>query len=84
VILEADAPDLGSEAVSPREMLTEQVRLVYRMASGAPWTMLGVSLFIAVVLHDLGPPIYIWLAGQAALKLGAYMDYTWVFTEGPL
>ncbi len=67
--------DAGLEdAATEREVLIEQVRLVYRMVSGAPWTMLGVSVFVAAVLHDLGPPIWIWLAVQVVLKVFAFVE----------
>ncbi len=67
------------DQVPEREVLAEQVRLVYRMVSTAPWTMLGISVLVTVVLHDIGPPIYLWLAVQVALKVGAYVEYRWLF-----
>ena len=71
-------------AATEREVLVEQVRLVYRMVSGAPWTMLGVSVFVAAVLHDLGPPIWIWLAVQVALKAAAFVELKIFFPQNKI
>lgn len=72
------------EKVSARDVLAEQVRLVHRMASGSAWTMSLFSAFVAAVLHDLGPPVLVWLAVQLALKLAAYVELKWFFPDAAI
>ncbi|MBY8823842.1 hybrid sensor histidine kinase/response regulator [Sphingomonas colocasiae] len=69
------------EPISEREVLIEQVRIVYRTVGRAGWTMMFLSIFVAAVLHDQGLPILIWLAVQIALKLATFAEMRWFFSE---
>lgn len=69
------------ELVSPRDLLVEQVRIVYRTVGRAGWTMMFLSLFVAAVLHNQGWPIWIWLAVQVTLKLSTFAEMRWFFSE---
>lgn len=71
----------AEEPFSPRDLLVEQVRIVYRNIGRAGWTMTFLSLFVAAVLHDQGWPIWIWLAVQIALKLSTFAEMRWFFSE---
>lgn len=78
------APTTGAlpeELVSPRDLLVEQVRIVYRTVGRAGWTMMFLSAFVAAVLHNQGLPILIWLAVQVALKLSTFAEMRWFFSE---
>lgn len=65
--------------ISPREIRTEQVRVVYRMLGQSAWLTLLLSLFAAAVLHDQGPRIWIWLAVQLSLKLSTQIELRWFY-----
>ena len=69
------------DLVSPRDLLIEQVRIVYRTVARAGWTMMFLSVFVAAVLHNQGLPIAIWLAVQVALKLSTFAEMRWFFSE---
>ena len=71
----------SDEPISEREVLIEQVRIVYRTVGRAGWTMMFLSVFVAAVLHDQGLPILIWLAVQVALKLATFAEMRWFFSE---
>jgi signal transduction histidine kinase/CheY-like chemotaxis protein len=80
------APTIGAisaaeEPISEREVLIEQVRIVYRTVGRAGWTMMFLSVFVAAVLHNQGLPILIWLAVQVALKLATFAEMRWFFSE---
>jgi signal transduction histidine kinase/CheY-like chemotaxis protein len=78
------APTTGAlpeDLVSPRDLLVEQVRIVYRTVGRAGWTMMFLSAFVAAVLHNQGLPILIWLGVQVALKLSTFAEMRWFFSE---
>jgi signal transduction histidine kinase/ActR/RegA family two-component response regulator len=77
----ARAISASEESISEREVLIEQVRLVYRAVGRAGWTMMFLSVFVAAVLHDQGLPILIWLAVQISLKLTTFAEMRWFFSE---
>jgi len=69
------------ERISERDVLIEQVRIVYRTVGRAGWTMMFLSVFVAAVLHNQGLPILIWLAVQVTLKLATFAELRWFFSE---
>lgn len=77
-------PAVPEEPASEREVLIEQVRLVYRAVGRAGWTMLFLSAFVAAVLHDQGLPILAWLAVQVVLKLATFAEMRWFFSEAQI
>jgi two-component system, sensor histidine kinase len=80
----AAEPAVPEETATEREVLIEQVRIVYRTVGRAGWTMLFLSAFVAAVLHDQGWPILAWLAVQVALKLATFAEMRWFFSEAQI
>lgn len=80
-ILAKDDLAAAEALVSPRDLLIEQVRIVYRTVARAGWTMMFLSAFVAAVLHNQGLPILIWLGVQVALKLSTFAEMRWFFSE---
>ena len=69
----------GLAGISPRAVLTEQVRVVYSMLGQSAWMTLVLSGFVAFVLRGNGPVVWAWLAIQAALKLGEQAELRWFY-----
>lgn len=64
----------GLGQVSPDQILTEQVRVVYSLLGQSAWMTLLLSAFVAFVLRSLGAPIWWWLGWQTVLKLAEQLE----------
>ncbi len=71
----------ASPTITEREILTEQLRLVYAMLGPISLVTLLLSVMLAVLLNHIGPVIWYWLAAQLTLKGAEFVELKWFLHE---
>ncbi|WP_404366100.1 hybrid sensor histidine kinase/response regulator [Sphingomonas sp. MMS24-J45] len=64
----------GLDEVPPDRILTEQVRVVYRLLGRSAWLTLALSMFVAAILRNHGQSVWWWLTAQGILKLSEQVE----------
>jgi len=73
----ADLPD----GVTERDILIEQLRMVYAMLNQSNLWTLCASMMVTWYLRDIGPVIFVWLGVQISLKLCEMIELRWFVSD---
>ncbi|KRC82569.1 hybrid sensor histidine kinase/response regulator [Sphingomonas sp. Root241] len=73
--------DALPEGVAERDILIEQLRLVYAMLRQSNLSTLAASFVVAWYVRDAGAVIAGWLAVQVVLKVGELIELRWFVSD---